>query len=276
MTVPLARRRRYRYRYRMFKNFRIAVLLYILLFVALGQYLTSTRSTNWDASLWVDVYAVNATGDTGTEAFIERLTSDSFAEIERFYSAQAKSYGVGIERPFRIELAGQIDASLPAIPEMSAPLETLIWSLRMRWFVTRLHWTSDRPTPDITLFAVYHSEDAKIVMDRSTALRKGMIAIANLFAGQRSQVSNRFIVAHELLHTLGATDKYDFATNGPIYPIGYAALDRSPRYRQGDAEIMAGRIPISANEAVMPTGLTQVTVGPVTAHEIGWISHLPP
>ena len=44
------------------------------------------------------------------------------------------------------------------------------------------------------------------------------------------------IVAHELCHPLGATDKYDGVS---VWPQGYVEPDREPRYPQRKAEIMA-------------------------------------
>jgi hypothetical protein len=97
-----------------------------------------------------------------------------------------------------------------------------------------------------------------------------MIAVANLFGSRSFRGSNQMIVAHELLHTLGATDKYDPATNLPVFPIGFANPERNPLYPQTKAELMAGRIPINAGAAEVPHSLDAVVVGASTAFEIGW------
>jgi hypothetical protein len=78
---------------------------------------------------------------------------------------------------------------------------------------------------------------------------------------------------YELLHTFGATDKYDLTTGLPQYPEGFAEPESTPRYPQQHAEIMAGRMPLTATEAVLPDGLEDERVGPLTAREIGWLSH---
>jgi len=78
------------------------------------------------------------------------------------------------------------------------------------------------------------------------------------------------IIARELLHTVGATDKYDPRTNQPAYPDGYAEPGRQPRLPQEYAEIMAGRMPVSESEAEMPRGLENVLIGAKTAQEINW------
>ncbi|MGH8187189.1 MAG: hypothetical protein ACREUC_11545, partial [Steroidobacteraceae bacterium] len=81
---------------------------------------------------------------------------------------------------------------------------------------------------------------------------------------------NDVVLAHELLHTLGATDKYDLANDQPAHPDGYAEPGREPLYPQSVAELMGGRIPLSSDESVTPESLRQVIVGDKTAREIGW------
>jgi hypothetical protein len=85
--------------------------------------------------------------------------------------------------------------------------------------------------------------------------------------------SNNIVIAHELLHTVGATDKYDLTTGLPLYPSGFADPDQQPLYPQDNAEIMAGRRAVSAQEAQMPQSLRHVVVGPATASEIRWTRH---
>lgn len=258
----------------MFKRFRIAVLLYILLFVAIGQILASRRATDWNDSLWVDVYLVNGGTTQPIQAYIDSLKPDAFAEIEQFFDEQSATYDLGLARPFRINLASQLESDLPPIPTDGGFLSSIVWSLKMRWFVTQLNWRSDTPTPDITLFAIYRQEASGVSLDRSTALRKGMIVVANLFGSRSFHGSNQMIIAHEILHTLGATDKYERASNLPIFPIGFAHPDRAPLYPQSQAELMAGRIPVSAREASVPRSLDAVVIGEATALEIGWLDEL--
>ena len=255
----------------MFKQIRIAVLIYILLFVAAANYLASRRSTDWDSSLWVDVYPINAEGTPTTAAFIDTLTPDSFRDIEVFFAEQARHYSLKLDQPFELDLAPALTDQPPEMPKQSSWLGAVLWSLKMRWFVWRLNWRSPRPSPDIVLFARYHDPETTTVIERSGALRKGLIANVNLFADRRLEGSNAVVTAHELLHTVGASDKYDPGTNQPLYPLGYAEPERKPLHPQRKAELMAGRIALSPTEAEMPTSLDQVLIGPGTAAEIGWI-----
>ena len=254
----------------MFKRIRIMILVYLLAFVAIGNYLSSARTTDWDETLWVDIYPINADGSARTQSYIDDLESDDFNQIETYFAREAARYGVTIERPFRVELGPQADNTLPVLPDEPSIVGTLIWSLKMRWHAATFDQGDGRPKPDIKLFALYFEESDTAILDRSTALERGLIAVANVFAGRASTGPNQIVMAHELLHTLGATDKYDLSTNLPIFPHGYAAPQQHPRFPQIDAELMAGRIPIDDRSAEIPTGLDDTLIGVLTAAEIGW------
>lgn len=256
----------------MIKRLRLAVLVYLLLFVALGNYLTAARSTDWDAPLWVDVYPINGDGSARTQQFIDNLPETEFSGIEGFFSKEAKRYGVALDMPFRLELAPQITREIPELPAGASTPQALLWSLKVRWLAGQVERESNRPDPDIQLFAVYHDDAQAQQVDRSAALEKGLVAVANVFAGRANRGSNQVVMAHELLHTLGATDKYDPATNTPLFPLGYAAPDAKPLHPQRNAEIMAGRIALDEDEAEIPSSLASVVVGRATAMEIGWVS----
>ena len=82
---------------------------------------------------------------------------------------------------------------------------------------------------------------------------------------------NRIVIAHELMHILGASDKYDPRTGQPFAPDGLANPSKIPLYPQNQAEIMAGRIAVSASSWAQPTSLSACVIGEVTASEIGWL-----
>lgn len=254
----------------MLRKLRIAVLLYVLAFVAVGQYLTTRSSRAWDAPLWVDVYPVHGDTSAAVERYVAALDEPDFEAVEAFFAAEAESASLAIGRPFRFDVAPPLAEPPPALPRAPGVLGVLGWSLRMRWFTTRLVWSSDRPRPDIVLYAVYHGAEPARVLDDSGALEKGMIVVANLFANSAAEATNHVVIAHELLHTVGATDKYDPRTGMPVHPVGFAAPAARPRFPQQRAELMAGRIPLAAERARMPASLREVVVGPATAAEIGW------
>ena len=255
----------------MFRKLRIAVLLYILAFAAIGNYLAAARSTDWNNTLWVDVYPINADGSERTQAYIDGLSDEDFASIETYFAREARRYGVTLEDPFRIELAHQVEEPVPVLSSSAGFVDTAIWSLKMRWYGAKVKRASDRPSPDIQLFALYYDDTAAHVLDRSTALERGLIAVAKVFTGRTNAGSNYVVMAHELLHTLGSTDKYALGTNLPLYPHGFADPAAEPRYPQTQAELMAGRIPLDPQTATIPRDLGQTLIGPITATEIGWL-----
>jgi hypothetical protein len=117
---------------------------------------------------------------------------------------------------------------------------------------------------------LYHDPAISPAVPHSLGVQKGLFGVVHVFADADLHGSNETVIAHELLHTLGATDKYDLRTNQPAQPDGYAEPDRDPLYPQSFAELMGGRIPQSSTQSSTPESLQQVIVGAKTAGEIGW------
>ena len=149
-------------------------------------------------------------------------------------------------------------------------MQAISWSLRFRWWAWNNSPAVSVPA-DIQLYLLYHDPGQHKTLPHSTALNKGRVGLIHVFADQEYEKQNAVIVAHELLHTLGATDKYDFADNLPMYPEGYAEPDKQPLYPQDFAELMAGRLPVSRDKANIPAGLSETLIGGKTAMEIGWL-----
>jgi len=120
------------------------------------------------------------------------------------------------------------------------------------------------------MFVVYYDPKTHQRLAHSLGLQKGLIGVVNAFASPAQASRNNVVIAHEFMHTVGATDKYDPSNNQPVFPEGFAEPDRKPVYPQQRAEIMAGRIPVASNSAIMPRSLAACVVGPKTAQEIRW------
>lgn len=255
----------------MFRKIRIAILLIILVFVALNTFLDRVYSRDWNGTLQVALFPINADGSTAVDTFIKQLPASDLSVLEEFFSNEAERYHLPLQTPLRFILAPAVAQLPPLPPEQGGRFSIMLWSLKLRWFTWR---TTDPPgpTPTIRLFLLFHDPQIASVLPHSTGLEKGLVGIAHVFAMDGMARANQVIVAHELLHTLGATDKYDLETNLPIYPNGYADPQREPRYPQARAELMAGRIPIDAAHAEQADSLRQVTIGALTAQEIGWVA----
>jgi len=252
----------------MFKAIRISILLFILFFVAVSTWLTQARSTDWGNSLWVKVYPINADGSEIVARYIDSLDADNFTAIESFIVRETERYGVALPRPLRMEVGEPINEQPPAIGPDLGVVDIMIWSLKMRWWASSTAGEQDDIEPDVRIFVRYHRPDEAFLLENSVGLQKGMVGIVNARAGRRQQGSNNVIIAHEFLHTLGATDKYDPSNGQPIPPDGLGEPDRKPLYPQRYAEIMGGRIALAGDDAIVPKSLKYAVIGPLTASEI--------
>lgn len=253
-----------------FKAVRVTVLLAILVLVGADAWLTKLRTTGWDHPLRVVVYPINGDGSEAAARYIAKLDAAQFDGIEQLVKEQALRYGISVSEPIAIALANPV-AEIPPLPPRDGNIfKVMWWSLKLRvWASDQDHY--DGPTPEVRAFTLYYDPKTHPVLEHSTALEKGMIGVIKLFASDKMAEQNNMVLLHELLHTLGATDKYDLRTDQPLYPDGYAEPELQPRLPQNKAEIMAGRIPLSSTRADMPNRLADVVVGAKTAREIGWI-----
>ena len=248
---------------------RLALLVIVLVFVALGAWLDRRRSHAWDRTLRVTVYPVSVgAAPAGCAAGV---SAADFDDATAFLRRQAATYGVALDPPVDFSVSRAAREPPPALATAPGPLAVAYWSLRTRWWARRVAFDDPLPKPDVQVFAVYHAEDGRHAVPDSTGLSKGLIAVAHLFCGPDAVSGNAVVVTHELLHTLGASDKYDRATGQPLAPDGLGNPAQSPLYPQRTGEIMAGRIAVSAREAVIPESLSDMVVGPATAREIGWL-----
>ncbi|WP_343635575.1 hypothetical protein [Roseateles sp.] len=253
----------------MFKAIRILVLLGILITVAGSTLLSRWQAQSWKRPQVVTLYPINAAGDAATAAYLERLDDAAFAQLAPYFQEQAGRYGLPLSEPIRIVLGRRVLAAPPPAPRDGGPLAAISWSLRMRWWAWR-ETPPSSPVPDVKLFLIYHPPDFAGALPHSIGLEKGRLGMVHLFASRAQQAQNEVVIAHEALHTFGATDKYDPATLAPVFPDGYAEPDREPRHPQAAAELMAGRIPVRDGALRIPAGLGETVIGPRTAAEIGW------
>jgi hypothetical protein len=253
-----------------FRAVRVAILLLILLSVVVYVRNARIDATDWAEPLQVVIYPIDADGRDATRVFIEELNAGDFRVVDEFMRAEAGRYGVGIDDPVITYLAPEVWTMPPMPPADANPLRIALWSLKLRYWAWR-EATDAGVAPDIRIFVVYHDPDQTQTVPHSLGLQNGLIGIVNAFAAPTMAATNKVIITHEMLHTLGATDKYDPVTNYPLYPHGFAEPDLRPLVPQTWAEIMAGRVPISNVQALTPRALDDVLVGDATALEIRWL-----
>ncbi|MDR3159473.1 MAG: hypothetical protein LBU11_10850 [Zoogloeaceae bacterium] len=254
----------------MFRKIRILLLLLILLFVALEDWRSDSRLTSWSYTIRVAIHPITADDSPTAAQFIRELDSASFAAIENWLQGEVKRYRQTQQHPVQIHLGAEIKTLPPNLPDAPNTLDIMLWSLKLRWWAYR-QGDDANIKPHIQLFVLFHDakRHANLSLPHSFGMKKGKIGVIHAFASAEQAGQNAVIIAHELLHIFGATDKYDFATLQPIYPHGYAEPERSPLLPQTLAEIMGGRVLVSRERAEIPRDLSVTRIGRLTAEEIG-------
>lgn len=255
----------------MFKTLRVGILLFILANVAIGAWLTKKRSTSWQRPLRVVVYPINADASAVSGDYIAGLNHEHWLPVETFLANQAQQFGLTQRQPVQLRLGPQVHSLPPLPPARGNPLQIGWWSLQLRYWSWR-HDAVAGAKPDVRLFALYHDPATTPRVAHSLGLEQGLIGVVNLYADRALSGSNQVVLTHELLHTVGAHDKYDLSNGEPLFPAGYADPQLQPRLPQQQAEIMAGKIPVADGKLLMPASLNQVLIGPETAREIRWLS----
>lgn len=250
-----------------FRRIRILVLLGILAAAVGLTWLEQTRVRAWDGPLDVAVIPINGDGSAQAAEAIRALQASDFDEIGSFLERETARYGVKQSPAVQLTLLPELHEQPPAPPLDHNALKTVWWSLKLRWWVYRQSGTWLPQLGKIKLFVLYHTPQDGVPLSHSLGLQKGLIGVVHAFADPRQRQQNNIVIAHELLHTLGATDKYD-AEGRPVYPQGYAEPELPPQMPRHEAEIMAGRLVDARGRLVMPPSLDQCVIGAMTAHEI--------
>ncbi len=226
-------------------------------------------SRSWHEPLEVLIYPINADSSLITHNYINTLSTDTFAEIDEWFAAEARRHQVSIEQPVSVRLGKRVESVPPPLPLDQGVLHTVLWSLKLRLWVFLNTPDDESNLRRVRVFVAYYEGEDDKPLAHSIGLQRGLIGVVNAFGHKQQTRQNNIIITHEILHTVGASDKYNFF-GGPEFPHGYANPHRQPLYPQRYAEIMVGRIPTSAYTSYMATSLKSVRMNTLTASEIAW------
>jgi hypothetical protein len=257
---------------RWFKTLRVASLLLILAIVAATTWQDRYRSTRWREPLFVAIYPIAADDSPVTRAYIDSLDEVRFKAIDRFFAREAMRYRLTTSEPFRTRLQPELRLLPPQRAATAGLVSTALWSLKLRywaWSVSR----HAREPQDVRMFVLYHDPAVTPTVPHSLGLTKGLIGVVYAFAAPVMNQENNVVIAHELLHTVGATDKYALANDAPRFPDGYGDPAQSPLYPQLKAELMAGRRMLAPDRWQQASSLDEADIGSATALEIRWLQH---
>ncbi len=259
-----------------FKGIRISLLVIVFASVLNYTYHEKITTTSWEEPLEMVIYPINSSGSADVAKYIKKININQFQQdIDAFYEHEGKRYGVKAEPPILTELGPEIHSLPPARPRSGNIISNMLWSLKLRLWAYRNTPQSDSIYSVIRMYVIYHPMAYDTPIPHSSGLQKGLLGVVHAFAGRQQNQQNNVVIAHELLHTVGATDKYDPQTNQPLVPDGMGNPNQTPLYPQERAELMAGRIALSRTKSEMPASLYSCIIGETTAKEIGWMRILP-
>jgi hypothetical protein len=259
-------------RSRAFFRVRVTVLLVALFGVALYAWNdVHSRSARRDWARPLEVAVVVLAEPGVDEAAIDAFRARLPALEDRLYFEKQR-YQRGSWKPFAFTMFG------PLPPNGAAPKldEDGLLALAGHAYATwryfgevdeRAHLTAKAFASRIYV-TVRAPHDANRTFAEGESEQDGRIGSVDVELDASSVDYALFVMAHELMHTVGATDKYD-AKGRPKFPEGLADPDAG-NY-QVDVEIMAQTRPVTIDMFVPPDSLADFAVGPATAREIGWM-----
>jgi hypothetical protein len=257
---------------RTFRRIRIGLLLVVLGFTAAwGARLSWRRWSrgNWERPVEVGLVLLSPDDDVDASrwrAGIGALSSRLDAEMARWRGPGGPAFQIALVGPFRWS------GALPFTPLTAAPLDRA-WHAIDVWRTER---DVDRAAGgaaggfDVRVFFRCDSLPGSVLgFAEGSGAVDGEVAFVRGSCDGDLSLSLQTI-GHELLHTLGATDRYDAGGHARA-PEGLADPDRVPLYPQIHAEWMAGEVALAPGRGRLPESLEELRVGEATAREIGWI-----
>ena len=262
---------------RRFFYIRVSVLLGILvvvLLVALRDVRSRRARNDWDHMLYVAVAPVRL--ENVDEASVAALRARLPALEDRLAAELARHHPGTSIRPFKLELTTAVTAaSPPPLPAADGVVDLVQHSMALSAYLKDID-TRAGIEPSLYDSRIYvamrkpRKAERTLVEGRSE--QGGRVGLVELELDAEAEAVDLalIVIAHELLHTLGASDKYD-PSGRTLVPQGLAEPDRVPLFPQPFAEIMGRNRMVSATQERVPSSLAEIAVGPTTAREIGWL-----
>ena len=253
-----------------FRNIRVVILLFIL--AAVAMYIQDQRlvTQGWFRTLEIAVYPINIDDSPAVDKYLKSLSSTHFSDIDKFIKRESEKYDVIASTPTVTRLGQRIIDPPPQPPKPgSSAVTNIVWSLKLRLWIWQHAPAEANDKYLVRMFVHYHDPSKTDQLLHSVGLQKGLVGIVNAFGIASQKRQNNMVIAHELLHTVGASDKYN-EFGQPQVPDGLGDPTQIPLYPQKKTEIMAGRRALSKDHAEMPNSFRHLVVGKKTAQEIGW------
>jgi len=261
-------------RKKLFFALRVSILLTILLGVVLYAWRDiDSRAARKDWSRPLTVAIVVIAAEPLDPTLVDRLRERS-PTLEGRLTQEMRRYGSELSRPFSFEVFGPVtvEGPPPELPTSESFSDAVQFSFALKRYAGRADDAakigSRRFDSCIYLVAKPPATKTRKAVEGLSQLG-GRLGLVKVDLDSSMIDFAFFVIAHELFHTLGASDKYDTVGN-PVVPSGLPEPDRQPRFPQRFAEIMARHRAVDAQRSVPPESLGELMVGIETAREIGW------
>lgn len=261
-----------RHRAKVFYRMRVTVLLTILVGVALyawRDYERRQARNDWTQTLEVAIVFVEREPVSAAAIETAKLRADDLATL---LGDEMSRYRAGLP-PFRFTVFGPTPYRDPP-PEAGEP--GFFSDARFAWQLWRFTskvddaaGVSDRTFDARIYVVVTPPRNAKKKQIEGASQQGGKIGVVEVELDETMVDFALFVAAHELFHTLGASDKYD-ASGNVLVPDGLPEPDLAPVFPQRYVELMARHRAVGPGLTKPPKSLGELRIGPTTAREIGW------
>ena len=253
------------------KNVRVAVLLAVL--VGVGSWGIRKRQAvglrrSWIAQLPVAVVLVS-------KKPVPRVTVEAWRRglesLEAFGEAEiARHRGPMHLPPISYRLTDPVVSEPPPLPgpEAVGVTDRASAALAFENAAKEIDAKAGVTAADAIVIDVLLGEGESAPVE-GLAEREGRRGVVQSSAGETELGLELVATLHEVLHCVGAIDKYD-PEGHALVPDGLAEPDKSPLYPQEFGEVMVGEVPVGEKKGRPIRSLAEARVGPVTAREIGW------
>ncbi len=247
-------------------------LLGVTVLWALHDIRSRHARTEWEhpVEVAVDLVELGAVDPSAVNALRAR-----FPALEARLASEYHRYGGRLAEPVHFTVFGPVAVDRAPPPDPDATLSSLARHAYDQWRWTHaVDEVSNLPARnfDSRIYVLARTpHDANRNWVEGSSELGGRVGVARIDLDASVVDLALFVVTHEFLHTLGASDKYD-ATGRALIPDGLVEPRRVPLYPQRYAEVMTRNLVLAPGRERPPESLAELGVGVGTAGEIGWLS----
>jgi hypothetical protein len=259
-----------------FYTLRVSALLAVLVLVlvyAWHDFSARRERAAWNKPLQVAVVLVRLGNRDATSLAAVARFRQRVAVLEERLHDELGRYRTAPERMLRFDVYGPVNAEV-APPQLECDS---LWCSAQHtfalWRYTRaVDAAAGLPTRafDSRIYAVLEPVTSERKFVEGFSEQGGRVGVARVQLDESTVDLGLFVLAHELMHTLGASDKYD-AEGAALIPFGLGDSEQTPLYPQLRAEVMARNRVLAPGQEAVPDSLSELSVGSWTAREIGWL-----